>query len=98
MYPGNIFLIFIATDKRRYPHNIFLISQQKHMLWYSLEVPHQGASNEYPQHMFSSRNKKDISIFQMKKVPYLLLCYNIATKITGDSPVPWTLYTCRHRQ
>ena len=38
--------------------DIFLISLQKHMLWYSLEVPHQGASNEYPQHMFSSRNKK----------------------------------------
>ena len=24
---------FIATDKREYPHNIFLISQRKHMLW-----------------------------------------------------------------
>ena len=23
----------IATDKRGYPHNIFLISQRKHMLW-----------------------------------------------------------------
>ena len=23
----------IATDKRGYPHNIFLISQQIHMLW-----------------------------------------------------------------
>ena len=23
----------IATDKRGYPHNIFLISPQKHMLW-----------------------------------------------------------------
>ena len=33
-----------------------------------------GASNEYPQHMFSCRNKKDISIFRMKKVPYQLLC------------------------
>ena len=30
------------------------------MLWYSLEAPQQGASNEYPQHMFSSRNKKNI--------------------------------------
>ena len=44
----------IATDKRRYMylHNIFLISLQKHMLWYSLEAPtHQGASDEYPQHV-----------------------------------------------
>ena len=28
------------------------------MLWYSLEAPRRGASNEYPQHMISSRNKK----------------------------------------
>ena len=32
--------------------NSFLIYSQKHMLWCSLEVPHWGASNEYPQHMF----------------------------------------------
>ena len=38
---------YIATDKRGYPHDIFLISQQKHMLWYSLEVPQRGTSNEY---------------------------------------------------
>ena len=44
------------------------------MLWYSLEAPPRGASNEYPQHMFLLRNKKDISIFRMKKAPYLLLC------------------------
>ena len=44
-----------------------LISPRKHMLWYSLEAPRRGASNEYPQHMFSWRNKKDISIFRMKK-------------------------------
>ena len=27
---------------------------------YSLEAPQQGASNEYPQHMFSWRNRKNI--------------------------------------
>ena len=48
------------------------------MLWLSLEVPWWGASNEYPQHMFLLRNKKDISIFWMKKAPYLLLCTPIA--------------------
>ena len=37
------------------------------MLWYSLEAPRRGASNEYPQHMFLWRNKKDISIFRLKK-------------------------------
>ena len=63
----------IATDKRGYPHHIFLISPPKHMLWYSLEAPRWGASNEYPQHMFSRRNKKDISIFRKEKVLYLLI-------------------------
>ena len=29
----HIMVIIIATDKRGYPHNIFLISRQKHMLW-----------------------------------------------------------------
>ena len=30
----------------------FLISAQKHRLWYSLEPPRRGGSNEYPQSMF----------------------------------------------
>ena len=35
--------------------------------------------------MFSLRNKKDISSFRMKKVPYLLLCRKvIAFKIFFD--------------
>ena len=28
------------------------MSTTEHMLWYSLEAPRRGASNEYPQHMF----------------------------------------------
>ena len=47
------------------------------MLWYSLEAPRRGASNEYPQHIFLLGIKKDIGIFRMKKVPYLLLCINL---------------------
>ena len=27
------------------------------MLWYSLEVPRQGASNEYPQHVFMEKKE-----------------------------------------
>ena len=30
------------------------------MLWYSLEAPRRGASNEYPQHMFLWRSKENI--------------------------------------
>ena len=52
----------------------FLLLDEYICAGYSLEAPHRGASNEYPQHMFLLRNKKDISIFRMKKAPYLLLC------------------------
>ena len=33
--------------------DIFLISPQNHMLWYSLEASSPGASYEYPQRTFS---------------------------------------------
>ena len=35
----------------------FLFLNKNICCGYSLEVPRQGASNEYPQHMFLSRNK-----------------------------------------
>ena len=74
----------IATDKRGYPHNIFLISPLKHMLLYPLEAPRRGASNEYPQHMFLWKNKKDISIFRMKKSALSVagLCHSIAPSLS----------------
>ena len=39
--------------------NIFHISAQNIDCRYSLEPPRQGGSNEYPQSMFLSRNKKN---------------------------------------
>ena len=41
---------------------IFFLFLHKSMLWNSLEVPHQGASNEYPQRMLTCKNKKKIWI------------------------------------
>ena len=38
---------------------IFLISAQNIDCGYSLELPQRGGSNEYPQSMFLSRNKKN---------------------------------------
>ena len=38
----------------------FLFVRKTICCGYSLEVPHWGTSNEYPQHMFSWRNKKNI--------------------------------------
>ena len=37
----------------------FHISAQNIYCWYSLEPPRRGGSNEYPQSMFLSRNKKN---------------------------------------
>ena len=39
--------------------NIFHISAQNIDCWYSLEPPRRGGSNEYPQSMFLSKNKKN---------------------------------------
>ena len=39
--------------------DIFLISAQNIDCRYSLEPPRRGGSNEYPQSMFLSRNKKN---------------------------------------
>ena len=39
--------------------DIFLISAQNIECGYSLEPPRRGGSNEYPQSMFVSRNKKN---------------------------------------
>ena len=39
--------------------DIFRISAQNIDCGYSLELPQQGGSNEYPQSMFLSRNKKN---------------------------------------
>ena len=58
-----------------YIHNIrvgiwlifFLFLHENICCGYSLEVPHQGASNGYPQHKFSCRNKKNIDTFGLKK-------------------------------
>ena len=38
----------------------FLFLNENICCGYSLEAPRRGATNEYPQHMFSSRNKKHI--------------------------------------
>ena len=53
----------IGLDKGGYPVNIFLFLHENICCRYSLE----GASNEYPQHMFLWRNKKKYCTFGLKK-------------------------------
>ena len=62
----------------------FLFLHENICCRYSLEAPRRGASNEFPQHMFSLRSKKDISTFRMKKVPYLLLCTPVSCDYFWD--------------
>ena len=48
----------IGLDKSGYQVIIFLISPRKHILWYSLEAPHLGASNEYHNIYFYGEIRK----------------------------------------
>ena len=61
--------------------DIFLISPRKHMFWYSFEAPRRGATNEYPQHMFSLRNKKTINLIPILIKAYALPAYHTHPKI-----------------
>ena len=53
---------FIALDKALFFNQkvsiVFSFLNKNICCWYSLEAPHQGTSNEYPQHMFLLRNRK----------------------------------------
>ena len=54
--------------------SIFLHINENIPCRYSLEVPHQGASNKYSQGMFSWRNKKNVNTLGLK-MPYLKLSW-----------------------
>ena len=54
--------IFIAIKNENFQQKkivIFLIFAQNIYCGYTLEPPRQGGSNEYPQSMFWSKNKKN---------------------------------------
>ena len=53
----------IGLAKSGYQVYIFLISPQKQMLWVLIRS---ASSNDYPQHMFSWRNKKNINTFGLE--------------------------------
>ena len=46
----------------------FLFLHKKNTLRHIMEAPHQGASNEYPQHMFSLRKKKKAVCYGWKEL------------------------------
>ena len=53
-------IVYIPLGKSDIWINIFPYFSTKNMLWYSLEAPPRGASNEY-HNKFSLSNKKNIN-------------------------------------
>ena len=68
--------------------DIFHISAQNIDCGYSLEPPRRGGSNEYPQSMFSSRNKKN-NVYPRK--PQF---YNIKVGVEGGAKLYVFMMTC----
>ena len=71
MYSKSHNHIDIAADNNHKVMIVFLFLHKniccgthlhENMLWYSLAVPSQCPFNEYPKHLFSRRNKKNITL------------------------------------
>ena len=62
---------WIFSDKKK-NSDIFHISAQNIDCGYSLEPPRRGSSNEYPQSMYLSRNKKN-NIYPCKPQLYYII-------------------------
>ena len=66
--------------------DIFHISAQNIDCGYTLELPHWGSSNEYPQSMFLSRNKKKLELEFVKH--YAPNCLAL-TLLDFNTACPW---------
>ena len=71
----------------------FLFLHENICCGYSLEVPQWGTSNEYPQHMFLWRNKKNINTFGLKKGPKLVLVKSWEIRIKFGIPYLSQIFT-----
>ena len=61
----------------------FLFLHENICCGYSLEASQQGASNEYPQHMFSWRNKKNIMWIPRLICSYVLVLFGLTIGSMG---------------
>ena len=68
----DIFFFFLVVNNLEFHYVLlyFLIFAQNIVCRYTLEPPHRGGSNEYPQSMFWSKNKK--KIYKPMHTPNLL--------------------------
>ena len=71
----------------------FLFHNKNICCGYSLEAPRHGTSNEYPQHMYSLRNKKNVMW-----IPPLICSYDIATFAIATLTVMKFHGSCLHEQ
>ena len=62
---------------------------------YSLEVPHRGTSNEYPQDMFSLRNKEHIYIYLIFWILFLARSMKYLSKTSLDRSVKYLSWTSK---
>ena len=72
---------------------IFLISAQKHRLWYSLEPPRRGGSNEYPQSMFWAEIWKKKKKKKKKKIEFLSVYLNWRVFVMKNKVLLKTVYS-----
>ena len=69
----------IAKSRQKMIPVSFLFLHENLCCGYSLEAPRRGASNEYPQHKFSWRNKKNIMW-----IPPLICSYGESSNLADD--------------
>ena len=69
----------------------FLLLHENICCGYSLEAPRRGASDEYPQHMFSWRNKKNIVW-----IPPLIYSYDCLAARRCFGCLPSHRVSCKH--
>ena len=81
-----IMSFYIATDKGGIRQISFLFLHGNICCGYSLEALQRGASNDYPQHMFSCRNKKNIHTFWLQK------CLILGNEFHHVKKGLWTLW------
>ena len=73
----------------------FFISPWNVCCGYSLEAPHPGASNEYPQHIFSWRNKNIyLKPLLSRAISYLYLNYPCLRSVISSSTLSDGLSFC----
>ena len=73
---------------------IFRIFTQNIDCRYTLEPPHRGGSNEYPQPMFKSKIKENIKFSHQKIIIFIESLHNAWTWLCNEYR---RIYTCNHR-